>query len=160
MTVDQISERAGVSIRTFFNYFANKESAMIAVPPPLPEPAIHAFLSRAGPQDMFADLATLAISMFDEGTSPPNDFESSIQIVMRVPALAALQHGALVERETQFREVIAARLMLDPDDEQPAVIAAALTGALRVACQRWSRIRGGRTFAEEVRACLTVLSAA
>jgi hypothetical protein len=96
--------------------------------------------------------------MFDEGSAAPSDFESSIQIVMSIPALAIMQYGVLVEPETKVAELIAARLGLDPDDGQPAVIAAAFTGAIRVACQRWSRNPGPRTFAEELRACLTVLS--
>jgi AcrR family transcriptional regulator len=160
VTVDLISERAGVSVSTFFNHFATKESAMIAIPPPISESAIQEFLSRSGSRGLFADLAELAVRMFQEGTSAPSDFESSIQIVMGVPALATLQYGVLAERETQFIELIAARLNLDPDDEQPAVIAAAFTGAIRVACQRWSKSPSRRTFAEEVRACLKLLSTA
>ncbi len=160
VTVDLISERAGVSVRTFFNYFPNKESAMIAIPPSIPESAAERFLSRSGPHDLFADLADLAVSMFAEGNSAPSDFESSVKIVMSVPALATVQQGALLEREHQFIELIAARLTRGPDDEQPAVIAAALTGAIRVACQRWSRTDGRRPFGEEVRACVTLLSTA
>lgn len=160
VTVDLISERSGVSVRTFFNYFANKESAMIAIPPPIPDSAVEEFHARSGPRDLFEDLAELAVSMFAEGMSAPSDFESSIRIVMGVPALVTLQHGALTERETQFIELIATRLKLDSDDEQPAVIAAAFTGAIRVACQRWSRNLGRRTFAAEVRACVTLLSTA
>jgi len=158
VTVDLISELAGVSVSTFFNYFATKESAMIAIPPRISESAIEEFLSRRGRRGLFADLAELAVRMFAEGSSAPSDFESSIQIVMGVPTLATLQYGALAERETQIIELIAARLTLDPDDEQPAVIAAAFTGAIRVACQRWSRSPGRRTFAEEIRSCLTHLS--
>jgi AcrR family transcriptional regulator len=160
VTVDLISERAGVSVSTFFNYFATKESAMIAIPPPLTESAGDEFLSRRGRRGLFADLAELAVRMFAESGSVPSDFESSIQIVMGVPALATLQYGALAERETQFVELIAARLTLDPDDEQPAVIAAAFTGAIRVACQRWSRTPGRRRFADEVRTCVTLLTTA
>jgi AcrR family transcriptional regulator len=160
VTVDLISERAGVSVRTFFNYFPNKESAMIAIPPPIPGTAVHYFLARTGPRALFPDLADLAVRMFTEGSAAPSDFESSIQIVMAVPALAALQYGALAERETQFAGLIAARLALDPADQQPAVIAAAFTGAIRVACQRWSRSPGRRTFTDEVRACVTLLSTA
>jgi AcrR family transcriptional regulator len=158
VTVDLISESAGVSSSTFFNYFPNKESAMIAIPPPLPNSAVEKFLSHRGRRALFADLAELAVRMFDEGSAAPSDFESSIQIVMSVPALATLQYGVLVEPEIKVAELIAARLGLNPDDEQPAVIAAAFTGAIRVACQRWSRNPGPRTFAEELRGCLTVLS--
>ena len=158
VTVDLISEQAGVSVRTFFNYFPSKESAMIALPPPIPESAAEEFLSRSGPRDLFVDLAELAVSMFTENSSDPGDFESSIQIVMSVPALATLQQGALSERETQFVELIATRLALDPGDQQPAVIAAAFMGAVRVACQRWSRGPDRHPFAEEVRSCVTLLS--
>jgi AcrR family transcriptional regulator len=160
VTVDLISERAGVSMRTFFNYFANKESAMVAIPPAIPDSAADQFLSRSGPHELFADLADLAVNMFVEGASGPSDFESSIQIVMAVPTLATLQQGALAEREAQFVELIATRLTLATDDAQPAVIAAAFVGAIRVACQRWSRTRAQRTFAEEVRACVTLLRTA
>jgi AcrR family transcriptional regulator len=160
VTVDLISERSGVSVRTFFNYFANKESAMVATPPPIPESAVDEFLSRSGPHELFADLAELAVSMFEESTSGPLDFETSIQIVMTVPALATLQHGALAERESQFVELIATRLTLDPDDARPAVIAAAFVGAIRIACQRWSRTHDRQPFAEEVRACVTLLTTA
>ena len=160
VTVDLISERAGVSVRTFFNYFANKESAMIAMPPPIPDSAAAEFLSRSGPRNLFADLAELAVRMFAEGGSAPSDFESSIQVVMSAPALAALQQSALSERETEFIDLIATRLTLGPDDERPAVIAAAFTGAIRVACQRWSQNPRRRAFADEVRAYLTLPSTA
>ena len=108
VTVDLISQHAGVSARTFFNYFPDKESAMIAVPPPLPAVAVQEFLSHEG--------------------------------------------------EALFVALIAARLELHPDDDQPQVVAAALTGALRAACQRWSRHPERRVLTEEVRACVTLLS--
>jgi AcrR family transcriptional regulator len=160
VTVDLICERAGVSARTFFNYFANKESAMIALPPPLPWPAVQEFLSRNGSHHLFDDLAALAVGMFEQSGSLLKDFESSVQIVMSVPALSSLQHGALLEREAQVIGLIAARLDLRVDDVQPAVIAAAFTGAIRVACQRWSRDISLRTFADETRACVAMLSTA
>ncbi len=160
VTVDLISECAGVSVRTFFNYFPNKESAMIAIPPSIPESAVQEFLSHSGPQGLFVDLADVAVGTFAESGSAPSDFEASIQVVMGVPALATLQQGALLQRETEFVELIATRLSLAPDDEHPAVIAAAFTGAIRVACQRWSRVTDRRTFAEEVRTCVRLLSTA
>lgn len=159
VTVDLISEHAGVSVRTFFNYYSNKESAMIAAPPPLPAQAVENFLGGSGPRDLFADLAELAVTQLEDGGPYLLDFEASIQIVMGVPALAKLQIGAFIELETQFTELITTRLKLDEDDERPAVIAAVFLAAVRVAGQRWSRNPNWRSLAEEVRACLTLLSA-
>ncbi|MGB3231679.1 MAG: TetR/AcrR family transcriptional regulator [Mycobacterium sp.] len=159
VTVDLISERAGVSVRTFFNYYACKESAMIATPPPIPPTAASAFLARSGLHDLFVDLTEVTICQMDEGGSIPSDFESSMQIVMGVPALAKLQLGAFVELEKQFVELIAARLKLGVDDEAPAVYAAAFMGAVRVAGQRWAR-NPDRSLGEEIRRCVQFLSAA
>lgn len=158
VTVDLISERAGVSMRTFFNYFANKESAMIATPPRLTPAAVEVFLSGSGPRDLVTDLADLAISQLEEEGAHPSDFEATMQIVLGVPALAKLQFAVFVELETQFTELIAARLSLDPDDAQPAVIAAAFLAAVRVAGQRWSRNSVQHNLGEEVRSCLRHLT--
>jgi AcrR family transcriptional regulator len=158
VTVDLISERAGVSVRTFFNYFASKESAMVATPPPVQSAAAQKFLSHRGRKDLFAHLAELAASQLEGDDPLPSDFESAMQIVMGVPALAKLQFAALVDIETQFVELIAQRLGLGVDDEQPAVIAAAFMGAVRVAGQRWSQNPEQRSLSDEVRACLSFLS--
>ena len=91
------------------------------------------------------------------GVSVSLDWRARLQENLRFVGSLQLS-GVLVEPEIKVAELIAARLGLDPDDEQPAVIAAAFTGAIRVACQRWSRNPGPRTFAEELRGCLTVLS--
>lgn len=159
VTVDLISERAGVSVRTFFNYFASKESAMVATPPPVPTAAVQKFLARRGRTDLFADLGELASSQLEADDPLPSDFEAAMQIVMGVPALAKLQFAALVDLETQFVELIAQRLGLGVEDEQPAVIAAAFMGAVRVAGQRWSQNPDQRSLSDEVRACLSFLSA-
>lgn len=158
VTVDLICKHAGVSVRTFFNYFASKDTALIAVPPPLPESAVDEFLASSGTLNVFAELADVVVRMFEEAGSAALDFQTSIQIVMGVPTLAKLQHGVLAERESDFVELVAQRLGVDPADVRPAVIAAALTGAIRIACQRWSLDPEANTLPDEIRACLTVLS--
>lgn len=158
VTVDLISDRAGISVRTFFNYFASKESAMVAVPPPVPAAAAQKFLSHKGPAGLFAHLAEVAASQLEVGDPLSSDFESEMQIVMGVPALAKLQFTALAELESQYVELIAERMGLGADAEQPAVIAAAFMGAVRVAGQRWSRSPHRRTLSDEVRSCMGFLS--
>lgn len=158
VTVDLICDHAGVSPRTFFNYFPSKESAMVAVPPPLTAAAIARFLARSGADGLFADLAELAISQLDDGEIAPTDFEDSMQVVLGTPALATMQYGVFAELESQFAELIATRLGVDPDSTQPAVLAAVFMSAVRVAGQRCARHPERRSLAHEVRACLSILS--
>lgn len=49
-TVSEIAERAGISRRTFFNYYASKEDAVLGVQEPqIPPKALEAFLHPAPP---------------------------------------------------------------------------------------------------------------
>lgn len=46
LTVDEIAARAGVSARTFFNYYAAKEAALLGVPTDLPQQLADALRAR------------------------------------------------------------------------------------------------------------------
>ncbi|MFM2485214.1 TetR/AcrR family transcriptional regulator [Celerinatantimonas yamalensis] len=47
VTTGAISRHLGISHRTFFNYYANKESALIGLGPKIPEEAIARFLANS-----------------------------------------------------------------------------------------------------------------
>lgn len=49
VTTEAIAERAGISPRTFFNYYTNKEDAVVGHPPGFPEEARAAFAEGRGP---------------------------------------------------------------------------------------------------------------
>lgn len=49
MTTEMIARQAGISPRTFFNYFANKEAALIGIMPPIPADAVAVFVASDGP---------------------------------------------------------------------------------------------------------------
>ncbi|WP_108260134.1 TetR/AcrR family transcriptional regulator [Mangrovicoccus ximenensis] len=49
VTTDAIAEAAGVSPRTFFNYYTNKEAASVGLPPPFSEEARAGLRAGTGP---------------------------------------------------------------------------------------------------------------
>ena len=49
VTAEMIAARAGISLRTFFNYFPNKEAAAAGEPPHFPAEDLEAFIRADGP---------------------------------------------------------------------------------------------------------------
>lgn len=49
VTTEMIAKQAGISPRTFFNYYPNKEAALIGDPPGIPPQAVEAFVASKGP---------------------------------------------------------------------------------------------------------------
>ncbi|PLS21718.1 TetR/AcrR family transcriptional regulator [Neptunicoccus cionae] len=54
ITTDEIASAAGISTRTFFNYYSNKEAAAIGAPPPFQEENVEAL--REGTGSLATDL--------------------------------------------------------------------------------------------------------
>jgi len=62
-TVEAITDRAGVSRRTFFNYYPTKEDALLGTTSPVvPEDALEQFLSHSA-DDAFAEALRLVVAI-------------------------------------------------------------------------------------------------
>lgn len=70
-TVDAIAERAGVSRRTFFNYYASKEDAVLGITPPQISEAAHARYMDRSTGDEFARTVRLFMDVLRDATGPP-----------------------------------------------------------------------------------------
>jgi AcrR family transcriptional regulator len=145
--VEDIAEAAGVSTRTFNNYFASKYEAICALqqdrairigealrsrPPgePLWESVTHAVFSQFGP----------ALSQSGPGGKPLAEWIAGIRLVVTTPALAGEYHKVQGLAQYHLAAAIAERLGTSLETDMfPRIMAGAVSAAMQAAMERWLR---------------------
>jgi AcrR family transcriptional regulator len=96
-TVDEISRRADVSPRTFFNYFPSKEEALAGEGPRMPDAAsIEDFVAARGP--LLVDLADLLALSVEDEVHDPEIVRARRDLLRTAPHISALR----IERFRHF----------------------------------------------------------
>ena len=149
--VEDIAAEAGVSPRTFNNYYSSKAEAVAArhldrcrqvaddlrarpAQEPLWEAITHAVVAqtRPGPE-------VLAHPVPDR-----EEWTAGLQLMLTVPALQAEMLRAAATAEESVAVAVGERTGTDPGtDMYPRLVAAALTAAFNVASQQFTRAGGG-----------------
>ncbi|MBX3099191.1 MAG: TetR family transcriptional regulator [Salinibacterium sp.] len=112
VTVDEISRVADISPRTFFNYFASKEEAMLGDAPDLPSAAaIGIFLRSTGP--ILDDVATLLADTGDKSMDDIELFKLRHGLLKQYPQLLAMRMATMRAFEDSLGEIILQRLAKD-----------------------------------------------
>ena len=143
VTVEEIAEAADVSVRTFFNYFATKEDAIVGDDPDRPEQLRAAVLARPHGEQPLMSLRAVLVEMAEQMMSDDDPWERRLRVIKTHPELLTAHLAAWSRLERVLVEAIAARTGTDPDEDlYPGVVVAAAVGANRVAALRW---RGTRT---------------
>jgi AcrR family transcriptional regulator len=154
VTIEAICEAAGISQRTFFNYFPFKEAVFVTPPPPLPEDAVARFV--AGKGDVVDDLADLLVAQAEAMNKNRWIGPLMREISLAHPRLMPLQMAEFQKFEVQLQRLIAGRLGTAPDDIRVLALAGAMIGAVRVAFDRSLNDAGADT-ATRVRESLEAL---
>jgi AcrR family transcriptional regulator len=139
-TIEEVCDQVDVSRRTFFNYFACKEDAVIGGDSENDFDLLtEAFLTgRPGDwsralQDL-VDLAVAHIESDDVDASTHTDFMAALE---REPRLLARFIGVTRERERQIRGLIAKREGVAEDDPRAAAVVSILATLMQTSAQRF-----------------------
>jgi AcrR family transcriptional regulator len=160
VTVEQISAKADVSPRTFFNYFPTKEAALVGDPPALPAgDVLESFVTAGSDEGILAGIGGL-LARSAAATEDKDIVNLRRRLLNKYPHLFAMRMSAVHQLEDQLADVVSRRLTID--DPALAADSAALAGrsrlialvalaALRHAWSKWAGAGGGPGLPRQVR---------
>ncbi|QNE48022.1 TetR family transcriptional regulator [Glaciihabitans sp. INWT7] len=147
-TVDAISDRANVSSRTFFNYFASKEDAVLGIDSgEVSEEAI-AHLSDNRTDDVLHDVASLVYSVIVDSTIVDESGDLRRRVLEKYPQLLTRQIMRVSAMEDRLGLVVGDWLSTEhkfasytPEErlEAAQILLSVCLAAMRVAMKKWPR---------------------
>ena len=140
VTTEAICAEAGISVRTFFNYFPNKESAIAYGPSDIPPELVEEFVAAGpGPYSVVLDeLITLAAHHLRDMPPDRDQAETMLELAKTTPAMLAAFLADLERFQNHLIDIVARRQGMKPDEEIPAVISALALTAIRSGIERWT----------------------
>lgn len=111
-TVEATAEAAGISPRTFFNYFATKDDAVLGVRAPTLDPALLEGFTLD--RDLLGQVARLLLAVFRSALDGPDRVRRR-QLIDEYPHLARRHKELSVEVEDLVRQTLTELLAQDPE---------------------------------------------
>jgi AcrR family transcriptional regulator len=148
--VEDIAAAAGVSPRTFNNYFSSKAEAIVSRQVDRNRRAADALRARPADEPLWTAIANAALEQFVPGPEiedrPVTDqaqWVAGLRIMVAEPVLQAEMMRAAALSETEMATAVAERTGTDVHkDMYPHLVASALTAAINVAIQHYLRTGG------------------
>ncbi|WP_406097571.1 TetR family transcriptional regulator [Streptomyces sp. NBC_01013] len=137
LTVEAVADAAGISRRTFSNYFAGKEDAVLHGEEQQIRELVRAVRERPAEEGAWTALRA-AVARFAERVAPPErEWAVRTRLAMHHPSLLARQLANHAAMERDLADAVAARPSRAPDPVSPQVLAAAFLCSLRIAMRMW-----------------------
>jgi AcrR family transcriptional regulator len=141
VTVEDICASIGVSTRTFFNYFASKDDAVLGVQEFSPSPgAVDVFVAGGPSGDLLDDLQALVADLLDQQAMSPDRVHRAIRIVEREPRLLARHMWWVENLRTGLIDVFDRRRTDHPYVPEPALLAMVVMTLLQTTALEWERL--------------------
>jgi AcrR family transcriptional regulator len=140
VTVEEICTEAGISSRTFFNYFPNKESAIAYGPSDIPPELVADFVA-AGPASYSVVLSELISLAAHHLRDLPPDRElcaGMLELAKTTPAVLAALLADFERFQNHLTDIVVRRQKMRPDNEMAPLISALALTAIRSGIERWT----------------------
>ncbi len=146
--IEDIAAEAGVSLRTFRNYFSSKAEAITARHVDRAMLIADELRARPAAEPLWEAIAAAVQARFALGAdqedtggqdAPDEQWRSGVRLMLRDPALQGELAKASAAANTALAAAIAERTNAGPDDLGPRLVAAAVGAGLTVAIDQWMR---------------------
>jgi AcrR family transcriptional regulator len=142
--IEDIAAEAGVSTRTFSNYFGSKGEAIAARQYDRSRAIAAALRDRPADEPLWEAITHAVLSGFAlgepviDGHTPDRTWLDGVRLMVAEPALQGEMHKAVMAGEAEFAAVVAERTGTDAaTDVYPQLVAAVLGAAHHVVIQQW-----------------------
>lgn len=138
ITVESICAEVGVSVRTFFNYFASKDESVVGQPIPIGNQQTQEVFLTGGPSgNLLPDLVTLLDPTDAIEPEDRDEFRQSFALFAREPRILALELSRAFQHEQDLAALIGERRQLATPDEFCNMAAAIAQTVLRRGLIGW-----------------------
>jgi AcrR family transcriptional regulator len=137
--VDDIAAAAGVSARTFNNYFSSKYEAICALPLERGRRLGKALRERPAAEPLWDAIARTVLDLYAAADqAPAKDWIDGVRLVISSPELQGEYLKTQYVTQYALAEAIAERTGTDlASDMSPRIMAGAVTAAMQTAMERW-----------------------
>ncbi|MFE7704719.1 TetR family transcriptional regulator [Streptomyces sp. NPDC057486] len=137
VTVEAVADAAGISRRTFSNYFTGKEDALLYGEEQQMRDLVRTVRERPADEAAWPALRA-AVAEFGKRVAPPErEWAIRTRLAMRHPSLLARQLANHATLERDLAEAVASRQSPAENAVRPLVLAAAFLSSLRIAMRMW-----------------------
>lgn len=135
ITTETIAREAGISTRTFFNYYPYKEAAIMGPPPDYPAEAAERFVAGRG--RLIDDLHMLIAAHLGRFVEERDLVADMLRLSETDQKLLALRQNAVLARRAQLSEMLRRRMpTIKP--AMAEILAAAIVAATNTATVDWA----------------------
>jgi len=142
-TVEAICAEAGVSTRTFFNYFASKDHAVLGIEPWAMDPAVADEFAAGGPTGhLMTDLEVLVTWLLDKPMIGSDRVAAAMALARREPRLLLAKMAWMEQSRGEVEALVRRRLGPDAPTERVELIGILVMVITRSAFVRWEATGG------------------